>query len=62
MLICLTLLLFSKLCYTMHLAIFDLDHTLLRGDSDKLWGDYLISIHKVDPVTYKQKNDHFFAQ
>ena len=46
----------------MHLAIFDLDHTLLRGDSDKLWGDYLISMHKVDPVIYKQKNDDFFAQ
>ena len=25
----------------MTLAIFDLDHTLLDGDSDYLWGEYM---------------------
>ena len=27
---------------TMQLALFDLDHTLLSGDSDVLWSDFLI--------------------
>ena len=32
-----------KLCYNkMKLAIFDLDHTLINGDSDSLWNDYMI--------------------
>jgi len=26
----------------MRLALFDLDHTLLDGDSDQLWCDFLI--------------------
>ena len=26
----------------MRLAIFDLDHTLLAGDSDHLWGEFMI--------------------
>ena len=47
---------------SMKLAIFDLDSTLIKGDSDKLWGDYLVSLNKVDPIEYKRKNDNFFAQ
>ena len=27
----------------MTLAIFDLDNTLIAGDSDHLWGDYLVA-------------------
>ncbi len=30
------------------LAIFDLDNTLISGDSDHSWGDYLIDIGAVD--------------
>jgi phosphoserine phosphatase len=26
----------------MTLAIFDLDHTLITGDSDTLWGEYMV--------------------
>jgi HAD superfamily hydrolase (TIGR01490 family) len=28
----------------MHLALFDLDHTLLSGDSDRLWCDFLVGL------------------
>ena len=28
----------------MRLALFDLDHTLLSGDSDLLWCDFLIGL------------------
>lgn len=44
----------------MPLAIFDLDNTLLKGDSDHLWGEFLVEKELVDPVTYKEANDHFF--
>ena len=27
----------------MGLALFDLDNTLIAGDSDHLWGDFLVS-------------------
>ena len=45
----------------MSLAIFDLDNTLLRGDSDHLWGQYLVEIGVVDASTYAAQNDQFFA-
>lgn len=44
----------------MTLAIFDLDNTLLGGDSDHLWGEFIVEQKIVDPVTYKAKNDAFF--
>ncbi len=44
----------------MKLAIFDLDNTLLAGDSDHAWGEYLISQNLVDPDDYRQKNDAFY--
>ncbi|TVP90918.1 MAG: HAD family hydrolase [Pseudomonadaceae bacterium] len=44
----------------MALAIFDLDNTLLGGDSDHLWGEFIVEQKIVDPVTYKAKNDAFF--
>ena len=33
----------------MRLALFDLDHTLLDGDSDQLWCDFLIKQGLLDP-------------
>lgn len=42
------------------LAIFDLDNTLLRGDSDHAWGEFLIQKGLVDAVEYKNSNDGFF--
>ncbi len=32
----------------MTLAIFDLDHTLINGDSDYLWGEYMVANGIVD--------------
>lgn len=46
----------------MRLALFDLDNTLLTGDSDHLWGEFLVARGRVDPTAYKQANDRFYAQ
>ncbi len=44
----------------MRLALFDLDNTLLGGDSDHAWGDYLCERGILDPVAYKARNDEFY--
>ena len=44
----------------MALAIFDLDNTLLAGDSDYLWGRYLAENHIVDPEHYHETNLAFY--
>ena len=44
----------------MSLAIFDLDHTLLDGDSDHAWGEFLVRHKIVDPEFYRRQNDHFY--
>lgn len=44
----------------MPLAIFDLDNTLLNGDSDHLWGQFLIELGVVDRVSYERANDGFY--
>ena len=46
----------------MSLAIFDLDHTLLDGDSDYLWGEYMVEHGIVDADSYKARNEEFFQQ
>lgn len=46
----------------MSLAIFDLDHTLLNGDSDHAWGEFLVRHNIVEPAFYQQQNDHFYEQ
>jgi HAD superfamily hydrolase (TIGR01490 family) len=43
----------------MALAIFDLDNTLLAGDSDHLWGQFLTSRGLVDPNHYARENERF---
>jgi HAD superfamily hydrolase (TIGR01490 family) len=43
------------------LAIFDLDHTLIKGDSDHSWGEFLLAHKLVDEQSYRQQNDQFFA-
>jgi len=45
----------------MALAIFDLDNTLIAGDSDHSWGEFLVSNGKVDPDHYRMMNDRFYA-
>lgn len=46
----------------MSLAIFDLDNTLIGGDSDHLWGEFLIEEGLVDAAAYRQQNDQFYQQ
>jgi HAD superfamily hydrolase (TIGR01490 family) len=46
----------------MPLAIFDLDNTLLAGDSDYLWGQYLGEIGVVDRHSYERENDRFYQE
>lgn len=46
----------------MALAIFDLDHTLLAGDSDHAWGQFLVDKEIVDPEHHKKQNDYFYEQ
>jgi HAD superfamily hydrolase (TIGR01490 family) len=46
----------------MALAIFDLDNTLLGGDSDYLWGEFLVENNIVDGAAYQQKNQDFYDQ
>ena len=45
----------------MNLALFDLDHTLLPLDSDYSWGEFTIRMGWVDPVSFAQRNDAFYA-
>jgi HAD superfamily hydrolase (TIGR01490 family) len=42
------------------LAIFDLDNTLLAGDSDYLWGKFLSDKHIVDAHWYETENQRFY--
>lgn len=44
----------------MRLALFDLDNTLLGGDSDHAWGDYLCERGILDGIAYKARNDAFY--
>lgn len=46
----------------MKLAIFDLDNTLLGGDSDHAWGEFLIDEGLVDAETHRARNDAFYRQ
>ena len=46
----------------MTLAIFDLDHTLLAGDSDHAWGQFLIDKEVVDAEHYREANERYYAQ
>ena len=44
----------------MKLAIFDLDNTLIGGDSDHLWGEFLISREVVDATSFREQNDQYY--
>jgi HAD superfamily hydrolase (TIGR01490 family) len=43
------------------LAIFDLDNTLIAGDSDHLWGEFLCDRGVVDSQAFRAANARFFA-
>ncbi|MFP5418964.1 MAG: HAD family hydrolase [Gammaproteobacteria bacterium] len=44
----------------MNLALFDLDNTLLAGDSDYEWGQFLIAKGVVDGPSYEARNKAFY--
>lgn len=46
----------------MSLAIFDLDNTLLNGDSDHLWGVFLAEQGIVDGEWYERENNRFYQE
>ena len=46
----------------MNLALFDLDYTLLTGDSDHAWGEFLVEEGVVDGAEYKRRNDFYWGQ
>jgi HAD superfamily hydrolase (TIGR01490 family) len=46
----------------MELALFDLDNTLLAGDSDYEWAQFLIERGVLDRGLYETRNDEFFRQ
>lgn len=46
----------------MALAIFDLDHTLIGGDSDYLWGRFLAEHDIVDGESYERENLRYYEE
>ena len=46
---------------TQNLALFDLDNTLLAGDSDYNWSLFLISEGLLDAKTHYDRNEQFYA-
>ncbi len=46
----------------MPLALFDLDNTLLAGDSDYLWGCFLVEKGLVDKRLYEEANERFYRE
>jgi HAD superfamily hydrolase (TIGR01490 family) len=44
------------------LVLFDLDNTLLSGDSDHSWAQFLIDTGVLDGPSYEARNDAFFEQ
>ncbi len=44
----------------MALALFDLDNTLIAGDSDHGWGEFLVNHQIVDKAHYRRMNDRFY--
>jgi len=46
----------------MALVLFDLDNTLLAGDSDYLWGAFLGEQGLVDPDYYAAENERFYRE
>ena len=44
----------------MRLAIFDIDYTLIAGDSDLLWGEFLCERNYVDSNVYKAEHEKYY--
>lgn len=46
----------------MAIALFDLDQTLLAGDSDYEWGLHLVALGKVDDEYYRSENERYYQE
>src|SRR5262245_48911434 len=46
----------------MRLALFDLDNTLLAGDSDYEWGQFLVDRGVLERATYEAQNQAYYDQ
>ena len=46
----------------MNLALFDLDNTLLAGDSDYEWGQFLVDRGVLDAAEYETQNREYYAR
>jgi HAD superfamily hydrolase (TIGR01490 family) len=46
----------------MHLALFDLDHTLLPLDSDYEWSRFLAAVGAVDGERHRRENERFYRE
>ncbi len=46
----------------MALALFDLDNTLLAGDSEHAWGEYMIEIGAVEEDGFRAENDRLYGE
>ena len=44
------------------LALFDLDGTLIPGDSDHAFGEFMVQLGWVDAESHRRANDAFYAQ
>lgn len=45
----------------MTLALFDLDNTLIAGDSDHAWGEFIVERGLIDAGDYARTNDKFYS-
>lgn len=45
----------------MPLALFDLDNTLLNGDSDHAWGIHLCEIGAVDAIEHRSRHEQYYV-
>lgn len=46
----------------MNLVLFDLDNTLLAGDSDHAWAEFLIGEGILDRASFEARNDAYYEQ
>jgi HAD superfamily hydrolase (TIGR01490 family) len=47
--------------FTMRLALFDLDHTLIPLDSDHAWGEFTVRLGWRDAEAFRRANDGYYA-
>lgn len=45
---------------TTEISLFDLDNTLLAGDSDYLWGEFMIENGLVDATMHRAENERYY--